>query len=231
MRRRKWAAKTEAMIVIQGLQGKPVAEICHEYQIGHSLHYQWRNPFLAQVANAFELHQSTQRETRLEHENAKLKKLVGELMLRVEKKRRAAGMKRCQALRVIQHDAGLLPRVEALKAEHPFWGYRRIWAHLHFVGQCAVNKKRLPRLMREPHLIVPPNLRLKAKRRPTGSKPKPTKPQEWLGHRYDQGLGGGLWLGDIVLVLDWYTNKSVGHYAGFQCTASSPMALRARAGL
>ena len=30
MHRRKWDAKTKVMIVLQGLQGKPVAEICNE---------------------------------------------------------------------------------------------------------------------------------------------------------------------------------------------------------
>lgn len=32
MKRRKWYAQTTAMIVIEGLKGKPVAEICPEHQ-------------------------------------------------------------------------------------------------------------------------------------------------------------------------------------------------------
>jgi hypothetical protein len=32
MARRKWDAKTKALIVIEGLKGKPVAEICTEHQ-------------------------------------------------------------------------------------------------------------------------------------------------------------------------------------------------------
>jgi putative transposase len=35
--------------------------------------------------------------------------------------------------------------------------------------------------MREHHLLVTPNLRLKAKRTPTRSKPRPSKPNEWWG--------------------------------------------------
>jgi hypothetical protein len=35
--------------------------------------------------------------------------------------------------------------------------------------------------MQEYHLLVPPHLRLKAKRTPRGSKAKPTKPNEWWG--------------------------------------------------
>ena len=39
MHRRKWDADTKAKIVIQGLQGRPVAELCNEYQISQSLYY------------------------------------------------------------------------------------------------------------------------------------------------------------------------------------------------
>jgi putative transposase len=79
---------------------------------------------------------------------------------------------------VVQREASLLPRIQALKAEHPFWGYRRIWAYLRFVEQLPVNKQRIWRLMREHPLLVPPYLRLQAKRTPQGSKPKPTKPNQ-----------------------------------------------------
>lgn len=79
MPRRAWEAHTKAKIVLQGLQGKPVAEICHEYQISQSLDSQWRDQFLAHASQTFESHQQTRKETRLERENARLKTLVGEL--------------------------------------------------------------------------------------------------------------------------------------------------------
>jgi transposase-like protein len=85
MRKRKWDAKTKAMIVIEGLKGKPVAEICNEHQISQSLYYQWRDQFLANAAKAFEVHQHIQQEARLEQENARLKQLVGELTLELKK--------------------------------------------------------------------------------------------------------------------------------------------------
>jgi putative transposase len=47
MQRRQWDTKTTARIVLQGLQGKPVAEICHEHQINQSLYDQWRDQVLA----------------------------------------------------------------------------------------------------------------------------------------------------------------------------------------
>lgn len=78
MRKRQWAAKTNAMIVIEGLKGKPVAEIGHEHQSSRSLYYQGRDQLLAHAAKAFEVHQHTRHEARLEQQNARLKQLVGE---------------------------------------------------------------------------------------------------------------------------------------------------------
>jgi putative transposase len=128
-------------------------------------------------------------------------------------------MTRRRSLQVVQRDTQLLPRIQELKAEHPCWGYRRIWAYLRFVEQQAVNKKRILRLMREHHLLVKPNLKLKAKRTPTRSKPRPTKPNEWWGIDMTKVLVEGFGWIHIVLVLDWYTKTIVGYYAGMQCTA------------
>ena len=85
MRRRKWDAKIKAMIVIQGLQGRPVADICNEYQIAQSQYYRWRDQFLAHAPQAFEVHQRTRTEARLAHENTPLKKLGGELTFELKK--------------------------------------------------------------------------------------------------------------------------------------------------
>jgi transposase-like protein len=85
MHRRQWDAKTKAIIVIEGLKGQPVAEIGTEPQISQSQYDQWRDPFLAHAAKAFDVHQHTPKEARLEHENARLTQLVGELTLGVKK--------------------------------------------------------------------------------------------------------------------------------------------------
>jgi hypothetical protein len=39
MHRLKWDAKTKALIILEGLKGKPVAEICTAHQISQSLYY------------------------------------------------------------------------------------------------------------------------------------------------------------------------------------------------
>jgi transposase InsO family protein len=129
------------------------------------------------------------------------------------------GLRRQRSLQVVPRDNDLLPRIRALKAEHPFWGYRRIWAYLRDVEQRVVNKKRILRLMREHHLLVTPNLRLRAKRTPTGSKPRPTQPNEWWGIDMTKVLVEGLGWVYIVIMLDWDTKKIVGYYAGTPCTA------------
>jgi hypothetical protein len=79
MQRRKWDAKTKAMMVLEGLKGKPVAEICTAHQLSQAQYDQWRDQFLAHAAKAFEVHEQSQREARLAREHAKLKTLVGEL--------------------------------------------------------------------------------------------------------------------------------------------------------
>jgi transposase-like protein len=85
MHRRKWDADTKAKIVIQGLQGRPIAELCHEYQISQSLYDQWRDQFLANASRAFDVQQYDRRETRLARENVRLKARVGDLTLELKK--------------------------------------------------------------------------------------------------------------------------------------------------
>lgn len=41
-----------------------------------------------------------------------------------------------------------------IKAAHPFWGYRRVWAWLRFREKRAINHKRVYRIMKENKLLV-----------------------------------------------------------------------------
>jgi len=83
MKRRKWDAKTKALVVLQGLKGRLVADICNEHQICQSEYYRWREEFLAKMPQIFENHD--QKEKHLIQENTKLKNLVGELSLELKK--------------------------------------------------------------------------------------------------------------------------------------------------
>ena len=85
MKKRQWDSKTKTLIVLQGLRGKPVNELCAEHQISQAQHYQWRDLFLSEAHAVFELTDKSRREFALERENAKLKHLVGELTLELKK--------------------------------------------------------------------------------------------------------------------------------------------------
>jgi putative transposase len=85
-----------------------------------------------------------------------------------------------------------------------------MWAYLRCVEPLPVHQKRMWRVMRAQPLLVPPHLRLRAKRTPTGSNPRPTKPHAWWGIEMPKALGAGLGGIDLVVVLDWDTQKGVG---------------------
>ena len=83
MKRRKWDARTKAMIVVQGLKGKPVAEICLEHQISQTQYYQWRDHFLAKAQEVFA--DKDKKGERLTRENARLRKIIGDLTVELKK--------------------------------------------------------------------------------------------------------------------------------------------------
>jgi len=78
-----------------------------------------------------------------------------------------------------------------------------------------VNKKRVYRLMRENKLTVKPNTRLIAKRVSERPKPRADRPKQYWGIDMTKVLSNTGWI-YVVLVLDWYTKKIVGHYTGKQ---------------
>jgi transposase InsO family protein len=124
--------------------------------------------------------------------------------------------KRKSSATVTQKNEELLTAIKEIKAEHPFWGYRRVCANLRYRNGFVVNQKHVYRLMKIHHLLVAPNLKLIAKRTSNTRKPCPTKPNEWWGIDMTKVLLSNVgWL-YVVFVLDWHTKKIVGHYAGIQ---------------
>jgi len=115
-------------------------------------------------------------------------------------------------------DKSLLKQIRVLKAEHPFWGYRRIWAYLRFVAGLSVNKKRVYRLLKENNLLVGRNIHLLAKRVSHTRKPRPEHINQWWGIDMTKVLTASGWA-YVVLVVDWYSKKVVGHYCGEQSKA------------
>lgn len=85
MKQRKWDSKTKVRVVIDGLKGKPIAKVCNEYQISQSLYYQWRDQFLTNLDQVFDLPRKGAKENRLEMENRQLKAMIGDLTIELKK--------------------------------------------------------------------------------------------------------------------------------------------------
>jgi len=83
MKRRRWDSGIKTMIVVQGLKGRPVAEICIEHQISQAQYYQWRDRFMTNLPQVFS--SNDRREEALARENVCLKKIIGELTLELKK--------------------------------------------------------------------------------------------------------------------------------------------------
>lgn len=107
----------------------------------------------------------------------------------------------------------LLSQIQALKLEHPFWGYRRIWAYLKYRQGLVVNRKRIYRLMKENSLLVSANTRLKAKRGkfPYRKKPRASRVNQYWGIDMTKVLIKSFgWL-YLVVVLEWFSKKIIGY--------------------
>ena len=85
MKQRKWDSKTKVKVVVEGLKGKSIANICNEYQINQSLYYQWRDQFMSRVEQVFDLPKKGSQEVRLEEEIRKLKTVIGDLTVELKK--------------------------------------------------------------------------------------------------------------------------------------------------
>jgi len=79
--RRKWDAKTKARIILQGLAGGCVNDLCRANDLRPSQYYKWRGHFLDNCHQIFERQPAGYTESELAAENEELKKLVGELTL------------------------------------------------------------------------------------------------------------------------------------------------------
>ena len=73
---------------------------------------------------------------------------------------------RQESARIKERNLPIVERIREMKSEHPFWGYRRMWAYLKYVDGLEINKKRVLRLMQKNDLLVKPNAKLKASRVP-----------------------------------------------------------------
>ena len=82
---RRWTNDQKLQIVLLGLKGQSVAQICSDNQISQSLYYKWRDKFLNNAPKAFDVEKTSQTQQRLERENQHLKIMIGELTFELKK--------------------------------------------------------------------------------------------------------------------------------------------------
>ncbi len=85
--KRNWTAKEKTTIVLEGLKGRPIVDICNDYGVSQTLYYKWKEKFLSNVQNIFEQNNSSEssREQHLLRENNKLKQSLAEAFLELKK--------------------------------------------------------------------------------------------------------------------------------------------------
>jgi len=85
MRRRRWDSKTKTKIVLEGLSGRPVSEICNDYGIHQNQYYTWRDKFLSEAYRVFESKKDFGEIDRLRIENKELTEIIGSISVELKR--------------------------------------------------------------------------------------------------------------------------------------------------
>ena len=85
MKRRQWDSKTKAKIVLEGLSGKPLSELCNQHQISQNQYYLWRDKFLLEAHRAFEAKEDGGEVSRLKAKTMRLQQIIGQLTVELKK--------------------------------------------------------------------------------------------------------------------------------------------------
>jgi transposase-like protein len=85
MKRRTWDSRTKAKIVLEGLSGRTVAELCTQHQISQNQYYQWRDKFVSEAYRAFETVPGNGELTRWKVKTARLQQIIGALTVELKK--------------------------------------------------------------------------------------------------------------------------------------------------
>lgn len=86
MHKRQWTSKQKTQIVLEGLSGQiDITKLCQKYQISQTQYYKWRDQFLQNSHQTFEIKKQTQKEQHLEAKVVKLTKIIGDLTIELKK--------------------------------------------------------------------------------------------------------------------------------------------------
>ncbi len=86
MKHRSWTSKQKAQIVLEGLSGQiDISRLCQKYQIAQTQYYKWRDAFLANCHQSFEVKKQTSKEQHLEAKVKKLTNIIGDLTVELKK--------------------------------------------------------------------------------------------------------------------------------------------------
>ena len=86
MKKRQWTNQQKAQIVLEGLSGQiEVSKLCNKYEIAQNQYYKWRDQFLKEAHTTFDVKKQSLKEQRLEAENTKLKRIIGDLTIELKK--------------------------------------------------------------------------------------------------------------------------------------------------
>ena len=108
---------------------------------------------------------------------------------------------RKKSLKVKERNETVLAMIKDIKADHPFWGYRRCWAYLVYREGIKVNQKRIYRLMKENDLLVNKKT-YRAKRKVSRPKPKASYPNQiWGTDRTKIKIGIWGWYYLVIVLL------------------------------
>jgi putative transposase len=98
--------------------------------------------------------------------------------------------------KVAARNGALLERVRELKADHPFCGYRRVWAYLRYIDGLTVNQKRVLRRDEGQGSAGEAEPEAAGQARGGHQEATATRPNEWWGidmnHGHDRRLRLGL---------------------------------------
>ena len=83
--KKKWSAKEKTQIILEGVKGRPVVDICATYQVSQSLYYAWRDKFFANVSGVFEVDKKNGFDQIILRENMRLKQSLAETILELKK--------------------------------------------------------------------------------------------------------------------------------------------------